>query len=117
MAFFFQIQLDYFVPTEGSWICPAAKDRKTVLRMAVQGQLFQDSSNKMWQLQETIILETNFIRIYVLNYIFLSSNILSNSLGIIPGGGGVAKFSAPVQTGPVAHPASCTTGTGSFSGV
>jgi len=25
-----------------------------------------------------------------------------------------ARFSAPVQTGPVAHPASCTTGTGSF---
>ena len=28
-----------------------------------------------------------------------------------------AKFSAPVQTGPGAHPASCTMGTGSFSGV
>ena len=27
------------------------------------------------------------------------------------------KFSAPVQTGPVAHPASCTMGTGSFRGV
>jgi hypothetical protein len=27
--------------------------------------------------------------------------------------GGV-RFSAPVQTGPGAHPASCTTGTGSF---
>ena len=26
---------------------------------------------------------------------------------------GGARFSAPVQTGPVAHPASCTTGTGS----
>ena len=25
-----------------------------------------------------------------------------------------ARFSAPVQTGPVAHPASCTMGTGSF---
>ena len=25
-----------------------------------------------------------------------------------------ARFSAPVQTGPGAHPASCTTGTGSF---
>ena len=25
-----------------------------------------------------------------------------------------AKFSAPVQTGPWAHPASCTIGTGSF---
>jgi hypothetical protein len=26
-----------------------------------------------------------------------------------------ARFSAPVQTGPGAHPASCTMGTGSFS--
>ena len=32
-----------------------------------------------------------------------------------PGGG--ARFSAPVQTGPGAHPASCTIGTGSFPGV
>ena len=28
-----------------------------------------------------------------------------------------ARFSAPVQTGPGAHPASCTMGTGPFSGV
>jgi hypothetical protein len=28
-----------------------------------------------------------------------------------------AKFSAPVQTGPGAHPASCTMGTGSFTAV
>jgi hypothetical protein len=48
-----------------------------VLRMAVQEPLCQDSSNKMRQLQETIILETYFIHIYVLKYIVLSSNILS----------------------------------------
>ena len=30
---------------------------------------------------------------------------------------GGAKFSAPVETGPGAHPASCTMGTGSFPGV
>jgi hypothetical protein len=36
--------------------------------------------------------------------------------GSNPGGGG-ARFSAPVQTGPGAHPASCTMGTGSFLGV
>jgi hypothetical protein len=30
---------------------------------------------------------------------------------------GAAKFSAPVPTGPGAHPASCTGGTGSFPGV
>jgi hypothetical protein len=34
--------------------------------------------------------------------------------GSNPGG---ARFSAPVQTGPRAHPASCTMGTGSFPGV
>ena len=28
-----------------------------------------------------------------------------------------ARFSTPVQTGPGAHPTSCTTGTGSFPGV
>jgi len=28
-----------------------------------------------------------------------------------------ARFSVPVQTGPGAHPASCTMGTGSFPGV
>jgi hypothetical protein len=28
-----------------------------------------------------------------------------------------ARFSAPVQTGPGAHPASCTMSTGSFQGV
>ena len=28
-----------------------------------------------------------------------------------------ARFSAPVETGPGAHPASCTVGTGSFPGV
>jgi hypothetical protein len=33
-----------------------------------------------------------------------------------PGGGG-ARFSIPVQTGPRAHPASYTMGTGSFQGV
>ena len=35
--------------------------------------------------------------------------------GIESGWGAI--FSAPVQTGPGAHPASCTMGTGSFPGV
>ena len=43
-----------------------------VLRVGVQGPLYQDNSYKMWQLQGTIILETNLILIYVLNYICLS---------------------------------------------
>ena len=54
-----------------------------VHRVGMQGLLYQDSSNKMWQLQGTITLETKFISIYILNYIFLSSNILSISLYII----------------------------------
>jgi len=48
-----------------------------VLRMGVQGPLHQDNSNKMRQFQGTIILETNYIHIYVLKYISLSLNILS----------------------------------------
>jgi hypothetical protein len=40
-----------------------------VLRMGVQGPLYQDNLNNMWQLQA----ETNFFDIYVLNYILLSS--------------------------------------------
>jgi len=54
-----------------------------VLRMGVQGPLYQDNSHKMRQLEGTIILGTNFIHIYVLKYIFSSSNILSISLYII----------------------------------
>jgi len=51
---------------------------------------------------------------------------LGSSVGIATGygldGPGIesrwgARFSAPVQTGPGAHPASCTMGTGSFLGV
>jgi len=53
-----------------------------VLRMGVQRPLYQDNSNKMQQLQGTIILETYLIHIYVLKYIFLSSNILSISFHI-----------------------------------
>ena len=40
-----------------------------------------------------------------------------DGLGIESRRGGGAKFSAPVQTSPEAHPASCTMGTGSFPGV
>jgi hypothetical protein len=43
----------------------------------------QRNSNNMWQLQGIILVETNFFVIYVVNYIFLSSNILSISLHLI----------------------------------
>jgi len=84
MVGFLKIQLDH----GRCLICPTAKNRKKrlemlpVLRMGVQGPLYQDNSNKMRQLQGTIILETNFIHIYVLKYIFLPAHILSISLYI-----------------------------------
>jgi len=54
-----------------------------VIRMDVQGPLYQDNSNKTQLLQGKIILEANIILIYVLKYIFLSSSILSISLYMI----------------------------------
>jgi hypothetical protein len=54
-----------------------------VLRMGVQGPLYHDNSYNMRQLLGTILVETNFFEINVLNYIFLYSNILSISLQII----------------------------------
>jgi len=53
-----------------------------ILRMGVQGPLYRDDSNKVRQLQRTIILDTSFIHTYILKYIFLSSNTLSISLYI-----------------------------------
>jgi len=35
--------------------------------MGVKGPLYEDNSNNMQQLQGTIILETYFIHIYILN--------------------------------------------------
>ena len=50
-----------------------------------------------------------------------SSVGIANHLGLdgpgIESRWGGARFSAPVQTGPGAHSASCTMGTGSFPGV
>ena len=88
MVCFFQIQLDHFVPMEDALFVQQLRTEKETgnvaraLRMGVQGPLYQDNSNKLWQLQGTITLEINFIGIYVLNFIFLSSNILSISLYI-----------------------------------
>jgi hypothetical protein len=69
--------------------CPTAKDRKRlelspVLKMGVQGPLYQDNSINMRQLEGTIILDTHFIHNYVINYSFLFSNILCILLYIIP---------------------------------
>ena len=48
-------------------------------------------------------------------YLVLSAFTVRTVRGSNPSGGG-ARFSAPVQTGRGAHPASCTMGTGSFLG-
>ena len=69
-------------------ICPTAMDRKTDWKCCQGSEwVCKDRSIKTFQ---TIygnckeqILETNFIHIYVLNYIFLSSKILSVPLYII----------------------------------
>jgi hypothetical protein len=52
------------------------------------------------------------VRFVVLTTVVLKINGRSGNR--IPLG---ARFSAPVQTGPGVHPASCTMGTGSFPGV
>jgi len=49
-------------------------------------------------------------------------NSVGTATGYVLDGPGIesrwgARFSALVQTGPVAHPATCTMGTGSFPGV
>ena len=52
------------------------------LRMGVQGPLHQDKSINMQQLQVTIIIQTKFIHISVLNCIFLFSKIVGISFYI-----------------------------------
>jgi hypothetical protein len=42
-----------------------------VLKIGMQVPLYQENSDKLWLLLETIILEENFIHIYVLNQNFL----------------------------------------------
>jgi hypothetical protein len=59
---------------------------------------------------------------YPLKYTCGPDTVVSVATGYGPDGPGIksrwgARFSAPVQTGPGAHPASCTMGTRSFQGV
>ena len=55
--------------------------------------------------------------IYLLPF-YIWNNVNRIRTRYVLGGPGMgARFSAPVQTGPGAHPASCTMGTGSFPGV
>jgi hypothetical protein len=63
--------------------CPTAKHRgkrleiSSVFKMGVRQPFCKDISNNMKQLQgTTTVLQTNFIHIYVLKYIFLLSKIV-----------------------------------------
>jgi len=84
-AWYFFISTRPFSIMEGALFVQKLKTVKQlemlpVLRMSVQGPLFQDDSNKMQQLKGTLTLETNFMHIYFLKHIFFSSNILSITL-------------------------------------
>ena len=53
-------------------------------------------------------------------WVAIAQSVLLRATGLTVGGsnpGGKARFSAPVQTGPGVHTASCRMGTGSFCGV
>lgn len=54
-----------------------------MLRMGMQGPIYQDNSNNMQQMHGKIIIQTNFIHISVLNYIFLFSEFLCTSFYIV----------------------------------
>jgi hypothetical protein len=63
--------------TQVNPICLRAKDKKIlenlgVLKVGVQGRLFQENSNDIQHFQGTIKMQTNFIHVCVLNYIFFS---------------------------------------------
>ena len=70
------------------------------------------------------ILCTVFLYCFLYVYLFLCGpgSVVGIATAYGPDGSGIesrwwARFSAPVQTGPDAHPASCTMGTGTFPGV
>jgi hypothetical protein len=95
------------------------------------------TSNLTWAIRHAVIVVVIIIRIVNLsmvspstkmknfNSLYLIIHGLGSSVGTATGygldGPGIksrweARFSAPVQNGPGAHPASCTMGTGSFLG-
>jgi len=78
---FFLIQLDHFVPMEGS-LCVQQLRTENRCSDGFADQ-FSEQFKSNVTLRGTIILEKTFIGICVLNYIFLFSDILSNSLYII----------------------------------
>jgi hypothetical protein len=63
---------------------------------------------------ETVCVLCEVATEFVWTVLFRLRNICTLNAGRIPVG---ARFFAHVQTGPEAHPASCTVGTGSFPGV
>ena len=72
--------------------------------------------HNVWTVNDTLILEVY----YVTGGVGWDSSVaIATRYGTVRGSnpGGGTRFSASVQTGPEAHPASCTMATGSFPGV
>jgi hypothetical protein len=63
---------------------------------------------------ELIVFKVQECHVYINVQNFSHSTFLKTVRGSNPGGG---EIFAHIQTGPEAHPASCTMGTGSFPGV
>ena len=83
---------------------------------------FQHTENAIEGKKTLHVKEVSELRIYF--FIMLAAGIAQSVERLATGWtvrgsnlGGGARFSAPVQTGPGAHPASYTMGTGSFVGV
>ena len=80
--YFFQIWLDHFVPMLILFIQQPRTykwEMKPVLRMGVQGPLYQDNSNDMQQLQGTIIMRQILYRFLFWYVYFLVLKILGIS--------------------------------------
>jgi hypothetical protein len=77
-------------------------------------QSFKVTLNSLHSCKEPDLSPTPKPKHWIL-HIFCADNLWAGQSGdrILVG----ARFSAPVQTSPEAHPASCTMGTGSFPGV
>ena len=96
----------------------------------MQYELFPQIKNQTVQVTKRLICGTYIHRIFpnlpIIKVTYMHSVGPGSVVGIATGygldGPGIesrwgARFSAPVQTGPGAHPASCSMGTGSFSRV
>jgi hypothetical protein len=80
--------------------------------MYIYGHVNKKLYNHPYNLEKEI---SSFTEVYKTVEVNIVTGYRLNGLRIYSRWG--ARFSVPVQTGPGAHPASCTMGTGSFPGV